>query len=161
MHRIHLIRPTQRFHRALALTCLTTAYAVGVALLHRAAVTPAAWAGLYGVCVIAALALWGGAAGRAPVTAWLAGGMHALWLAALFFGADGALDALNGPLRSKARVAEALGGLEVWFFFCPGMVAVALGGAVHSGVMAWRSPRGRSNTAPASADTWAPCDPST
>ncbi len=126
-------------NRTIALMFLTAAYATGVALLPGAAVAPEAWVGLYGVCVLVSWLLWQGPAGRAPARVWLEWVVYAPLLAALFFGADGALDALNGPLRAKAGVAESLGGLDIWFVFCPGVVAVALGGAVHSLLVSWRS----------------------
>lgn len=114
------------------LAALTVCYGAGAALLHAAAVSAAAWAALYAAGVIALLALPYSRAGRVPARRWLTAAGLTVLLAGIFFGADGALDALNGARRAKTQVAAHLGGLELWFVLCPGAASVALAAAVRA-----------------------------
>lgn len=111
---------------------MTLLYGAGLAVWSAQAVAPAAWVGLYLVCLVAALPLWVKLAFTPQ--RWATVALYCTLLALIFFGANGALDALNGAHRAKAAVAESLGGLELWFVLCPGAVSVALGGAVQAWV---------------------------
>ena len=117
---------------------MTLVYVAGVVELNAHAVASVAWVGLYLVCLVVALPLWV----RLVLSPrrWATVALYCALLALIFFGANGALDALNGAHRAKAAVAESLGGLELWFALCPGAVSVALGGAVQAWI---RRSRGR------------------
>ena len=118
-----------------ALLVQALVFAAGVAALQRAGVSAAAWAGLYLCAAVATVTApcWG------PLRAglWLALAGYALLFSALFWGANFGLDALHGAHRHKADVAQRLGGLELWFVLCPGVVSVALAAAVQA---CWASP---------------------
>ena len=93
--------------------------------------SPTAWLGLYLGCLALGAALWHSRAQGLAATDALAAGIYALWLAAIFYGADGALAALHGPHRKDPGVSQLLGGLELWFVFCPGLVSLALATALR------------------------------
>ena len=71
------------------------------------------------------------AAPRTP-RGWLMSAAASVWLAVLFFGANRALDALNGPRASPIDTGGTLGGFELWYALCPGLTAMALAGWVRS-----------------------------
>ena len=127
---------SSRMSAAIGWLTLSVVYGFGVAVLAWAAVSAFAWTVLYVVCLLTTSLLWSNRRHVADARAWLAIAFYALLLAAMFFGADGALDALHGAQRAKARVADRLGGLELWFVLCPGVVAIALASAARVAVAA-------------------------
>jgi len=99
-----------------------------VALIPAESVTVPAWATLYAITLCAFL--YSASAGYpnwSPYQ-WLAAVFYSLFFAVLFYSANVGLDVLHGANRPKAEVAQHLGGLEVWFFLCPGVFAFAIAG---------------------------------
>jgi hypothetical protein len=100
-----------------------------VCALHAAPVSLAAWWALYGLL---AFGLWGAHRWRATATRpprfWGELALYSLLGAVVFAGANFGMDTLHGAHRPKAQVAAHLGGLELWFFLCPGVFSLALGG---------------------------------
>lgn len=101
-----------------AATAWVVAYAGGVAYLlaaphlHGARLSPVQSLKLLGYCVL---------------------------VAALFFGADSALNALGNSVKTRQALPAAFGGLEVWFLLVPGVAAPALGSWV-TGVLRGQHP---------------------
>lgn len=112
-----------------------------VAVLDGAGVTLLAWAALYALSACAFSVMlagpWTGTARR-----WLAIVFYSLFFAACFYFANVGLDVLHGAGRPKADVARHLGGLEFWFFLCPGVTAFAVAGLVHALLTAGWQQRG-------------------
>ena len=107
---------------------------LGAWLLRDQGVSMVAWAALYVCCVSAAGALQYSrfAACQLPPRAWLLFAVNSALVAALFWGANTALDLINAPQRPKDDWATHLGGLELWFALCPGVVSVAISSYVRS-----------------------------
>ena len=107
---------------------------LGAWLLRDQGVSMVAWAVLYVCCVSAAGALQYSrfAAYQLPPRAWLLFAVNSALVAALFWGANTALDLINAPQRPKDDWATHLGGLELWFALCPGVVSVAISSYVRS-----------------------------
>jgi len=121
-----------------AFALLSAVFWISVALLGSASVEPGAWWVLYGVCTaLSMLAVRCQACKLAPVE-WLYLAACSALLAAGFFGANVALDALHGADRLKANVADALGGLELWFVLFPGLTSSALACAAAALVAPYR-----------------------
>ena len=70
---------------------------------------------------------------RSPV-AWLATFVYAILLAAVFAGADFAMEALGNSIRSRAPLPPAFGGLELYWLLVFGVATVAVGALVGSTV---------------------------
>ena len=121
-----------RLPTSIALVVLSLAYWLSVFALSASRVTAVAWVCLYAACLLGAIFSWVRLPSSAGVRFWLSSAGYSLLLAALFFGANGALDALHGAHRAKAQVAESLGGLELWFVLCPGVLVVCVAGCVRS-----------------------------
>lgn len=90
-------------------------------------VSTATWAILYLLG-----AVWIAGAGWAPRLRLSAAqalklAVAALWLAALFFGADGALTALGNSVKPRQPPPGILGGLPIWFCLVPGVASTSLG----------------------------------
>ncbi len=138
---------------AIALAAQAVLFWSLVAWLPAAAVSGTAWAALYALVVLVALALTvlpsalpgaltgaltgslpdaspGTRAGSSGWVGWARLAFYALFFALFFAAANFALDALHGAQRPKADIARQLGGLEVWFVLCPGVVSMALFGAL-------------------------------
>ena len=145
---------------AIGWAALAGLYALGVVWLGAADVTAPAWLGLLGACAGVAGALWRGAAGRCGPRGWFAAAVYAGLFAAIFYGANGALDALHGPRRGDPGIARALGNLELWQLLCPGAVSVALAGWLRAlAIAARRAPAARPpETLPAPHATIGPRD---
>ena len=116
---------------------LTLVFSIGCCVPASAAPSTVAITVLYGACVLVYCAV--SACRQMPAVRWFAMACYAALLAAIFYGANGALDALHGANRARPDVASAIGGLELWFVLCPGAVSVALGHAVRS-ALAKRQP---------------------
>ena len=101
-------------------------YGLGVLALAAARVSVRAWLSLYALGLLACVAIEARHLAGCAEPAWFAVSLHAAWLAAIFYGADGALAALNGPHRVASTWVEQIGGLELWFVLCPGVVSLAL-----------------------------------
>ena len=101
---------------------------LGAWLLRDQGVSMVAWAVLYVCCVSAAGALQYSrfAAYQLPPRAWLLFAVNSALVAALFWGANTALDLINAPHRPKVDWATHLGGLELWFVLFPGVFSVAI-----------------------------------
>jgi hypothetical protein len=121
----------------LTLTALTVSYGLGVGLLATATVSRGAWSLLYLVCVAACFAIPRFFHSKASAMTWLIAAFYAALFAAMFYGANAGLDALHGSSRNATRVADELGGLELWFVLCPGAFSVSLGTALRL----WLKPR--------------------
>ena len=124
---------------SLSLAVLSLLYWLSVGLLEAARVSLFAWLILYGVCVACAFTLWARLPARFGAQFWLLAAFYSVLFASIFFGANGALDALNGPNRAKAHVSEQLGGLELWFALCPGAFAVCVASCLRSLLLAARA----------------------
>jgi hypothetical protein len=107
---------------------LTLTYWLVVRLTAAGAVELPAWTALYIVCAAVAATLWCGPAAGWPRRRWLKVAFYCPFLALIFYGANGALDALHGEHRLRARPEEAFGGLELWHMLFPGATAVAVAG---------------------------------
>lgn len=103
-----------------------------VAALGRAGVTTGAWAALYTFAVAAFLAVALIQRPAGSVRRWLVLLFYSVFFAALFYFANAGLDVLHGAARPKTEVAPWLGGLEFWFFLCPGVSAFAAAGLVRA-----------------------------
>lgn len=118
--------------RTFSLLSLAAIYWAVVSLVPESRVSLVAWLGLYLACNIGAVEAWARLPASFGSRFWLAVALYSGLFAAMFFGADGALDALHGVHRIKAHVAESLGGLELWFVLCPGVVSAALASSLHA-----------------------------
>lgn len=88
-----------------------------------------------GTCATAALGsllLWSPRIGPTRPGGWLGLAGASVLFAAIFFGANGALDALNGPRPSPLDSGGSLGGFELWYALCPGLTSVAAAGWARS-----------------------------
>jgi hypothetical protein len=112
---------------AAGLGTMTALYWLYVLFAPARTVMGAAWLALYIFCVACALVVWRLPRWSRPRT-WLHFAVYAVVLSVAIYGAHLGLDALHGADRPKSNVAAQLGGLEFWFFLCPGMAALALGG---------------------------------
>ena len=118
--------------KAAGLGILTLCFALGATAMSTAAVSLRAWLVLYALCVAVAAVIWAARPELARATTWLVAASYAALFAAIFYGANLALDALQGPHRNDGSVAHHLEGLELWFVLCPGMVSVAWGSWLHT-----------------------------
>ncbi len=125
---------TQPMAVAIALLIQSLTFWAGVWLLRDQRVSMFAWAALYVCCLSVAAALCHRRFARFKPSpgAWLLFALNSALLAALFWGANMALDLVNGAHRPKADWAAQLGGLELWFALCPGVLSVAIAGCVRS-----------------------------
>jgi hypothetical protein len=114
-------------------------FAAFVLFLPAPGVTAAAWAGLYLLSVGVLLVLPHTPLARVDAISWIAVAAWAAFFAIFFATAAFALDALHGAHRPKAEVARHLGGLELWFVLCPGLVALAPARALAATLRARRS----------------------
>jgi hypothetical protein len=126
-----------------AWTALTLAFGLGLCLWAAAPVSAPVWLMLYLACVAASLIIQSRGLGGKTGRWWLAAAFYTLLFAAVFHGTDFALDVLHGPQRSKARVADELGGLELWCVLCPGAFSVAVGSALRVWIQAAQRGHGR------------------
>ena len=118
---------------AVALALLFGAVAV---LAPAGFATPAAWAFAAAAVPATAAWLWRPSAGIGTAWSWLLLALNSALLAALFYGANEALDLLRPPGRRDLPYAT-LFGLELWTLFCPLLTVVALAGAVRAAWLAW------------------------
>ena len=120
--------------QAAALLIQAIAFWACVWLLRHQPVSIIAWSALYGCCALAAVALHHQRFARFQMQpgSWLLFALNAALLAALFWGANAALDLLNGPYRPKNDWTARLGGLELWFALFPGVWSIAMAGCVRS-----------------------------
>ncbi len=120
--------------QATALLIQAIAFWAGVWLLRNQAVSIVAWNALYGCCALAALALHHRRFAHFQMQpgSWLLFALNVVLLAALFWGANTALDLINGPHRPKVDWAAQLGGLELWFVLFPGVWSIAMTGCARS-----------------------------
>lgn len=128
------VDPRKRHGMNTVLSWLVQTLAFGLAFMPIAAqpVAPLAWVGLYlATALLAVLAAWWRWP-RWPARTWLYACFCSLLLAASFWGANFALDALHGAARRKAEVTSTLGGLELWFVLCPGVASIAVSGLARS-----------------------------
>ena len=118
--------------RALKLLVHCAAFWGSVALLPSNSVAPLAWIVVY-ICGVATLLLTDRLLQRRlSLTTWLKLFVHALLLAAIFFGADFGLEALKGSIKPRAALPAFLHGLELYYLLVPGVTSVTLAGAVGS-----------------------------
>jgi len=111
---------------ALSATVLTIVYWSGFALFDPAGVSWVTRTVFYACCVAALLFVRRSAGPVAPAIAWTIRAAYCVLLAALFYAANQARDILYGPERLKAALPVWLGGLELWWILCPGVVSVFL-----------------------------------
>lgn len=119
---------------AAGLLVLTLFYAFGSIQLAPTAALFTAQVVLYAICVLAFIALGVFGSGARDAATWLTVASYAALFAAIFYGANGALDALHGPHRPGPDVDQSLGGLTLWFALCPGAASVALGKALCTAI---------------------------
>lgn len=112
-----------------------------VALMPGESVAVPAWATLYAIALSAFLVSASVGYPNWSPYQWLAAVFYSVFFAVLFYGANLGLDVLHGANRPKTEVAQHLGGLEIWFFLCPGVFVVALAGLVR--VLLSSAPRPR------------------
>ncbi|MEO7335498.1 MAG: hypothetical protein ABIV63_02865 [Caldimonas sp.] len=74
--------------------------------------------------------------------AWLQLVGSSMLFAAIFFGANRGLDALNGARAASLDTGGSLGGFELWYALCPGLTSIALGGLARSLFLQLAIPRG-------------------
>jgi len=117
---------------AAALLVQFAAFWSAVAAIPAGSVTPAAWASLYALAVLAFVCFRFVVDLKWPARKWFIVLFYALFLALVFYGANIGLDVLHGANRRKADVARYLGGLEIWFFLCPGVAAFAVAGLLQA-----------------------------
>ena len=100
----------------------------GMWLFRDQSVSMVAWAVLYLCCASAAGAMQYSRFAAYPLSprAWLLFAVNSALVAALFWGANTALDLINAPHRPKVDWATHLGGLELWFALFPGVFSVAI-----------------------------------
>ena len=128
----------RRLHRradgvgAVALALLFGAMAV---LAPAGFATPAAWVFAVVATASGAAYLWHHPRGPATPWRWLWLAFQSTLLAALFYGANEALDLLRPPGRRNLPYATVFG-LELWTLFCPLLTAVALAGGVRAAWLA-------------------------
>ncbi len=117
-----------------ALLIQSVTFWAGVWLLRDQRVSMLAWAALYVCCVSVAATLRHRRFARFQMSpgAWLLFAVNSVMLAALFWGANMALDLINGPHRPTVDWAAHLGGLELWFALCPGVLSVGISGCALS-----------------------------
>ena len=115
---------------AAGLLGLSLSYGLGSSLVATEAVSFTAWVSLYASCVLAFGVIPVRRAGPWRAATWLKAAFCAALFAAIFYGANGAVDALRGPHRAGPAVARSLDGLALWFVLFPGIVSVALGQAL-------------------------------
>src|SRR5882672_2122281 len=114
-----------------------------VALIPAQSVAVPAWATLYAIILFAFLySAFASYPNWSPYQ-WLAVVFYSLFLAGLFYSLNVGLDVLHGADRPKAEIAQHLGGLEIWFFLCPGVFAFAIAMLVR--VLLSSPPRARAH----------------
>ena len=124
----------RRLHRradavgAVALALLFGSIAV---LAPAGFATPVAWAFAVVATAAGAAYLWHHPHGPATPWRWLWLALNSVLLAALFYGANEALDLLRPPGRRDLPYATVFG-LELWTLFCPLLTVVALAGGVRA-----------------------------
>lgn len=111
------------------LLVMAAVYGGFVAWIPLPGLADTAMLALFATLIVAAGLLWRLA--RLTAARWLGVALLAAIGAAYLIGAEGALDTLHGAHRPKADVAGALGGLELWFVLCPGVVSLEIGGAAN------------------------------
>jgi hypothetical protein len=107
-------------------TVLTIVYWSGFALFDPPEVSWVTRAAFYACCVAALLFVRPGGRSRAPAIGWTVRAAYCVLLAMLFYGTNQARDILYGPERLKPELPGWLGGLELWWILCPGLVSVCL-----------------------------------
>lgn len=131
---------------AIGLLGLTLIFALGIGVFATTSVSFTAWLVLYIVCVLAFIACAFGWPRPWDSATWFATAFYAILFAAIFYGANGALDALHGRDRNGPEVARSLGGLQVWFVLFPGIASVSLGCALRNSIRNGRcTPSARSD----------------
>jgi hypothetical protein len=103
-----------------------------VAFVPAGLVTPTAWVGLHAVSVAAFIASRFANRPAWRARRWFALVFYSLMFAGMFYGLNIGQDILRGADRPKAEVAKHLGGVEIWFFLCPGVATFALAGATNA-----------------------------
>lgn len=128
------MRPGHRPLRTLALTLVVQGlvFWTVLAAIGPGAVAGETWLVLHAVLAIALVLLHSrpGPTAHWNARTWLVVALYAMFLAAIFAGANFALDALHGIDRPRAEVAAHLGGLELWQALCPGIFSLAVGALV-------------------------------
>jgi hypothetical protein len=109
------------------------------AAAHSVMASPGAWLVLYLLGVLAVVLLGQLAIGRQPWQRWLRIFGYAALGAALFFGADFALDALGKSVAPRSAGAAFHGGVELYHVLFPGLASVAFGFMVSSLVCRYRA----------------------
>jgi hypothetical protein len=117
---------------AIALLAQFAVFWLVVAAIPAGSVAPAAWVVLYAVAALAFVHFRFVLNVKWSARKWFIVLFYSLFLAMFFYGANIGLDVLYGANRRKADVARYLGGLEIWFFLCPGVTAFAVAGLLQS-----------------------------
>ena len=100
--------------------------------LPAGSMSTAGWTGAFATAALASLLLRSPRIGPTRPRGWLGLAGASMLFAAIFFGANGALDALNGPRPSPLDSGGSLGGFELCYALCPGLTSVALAGWARS-----------------------------
>ena len=115
-----------------ALAIQAAAFWSAVFMLPASTVGTAAWLALYACCAATLAVSASIARMKLGLLAWLQVLFYALLLAAIFFGADFALDTLRGAVRPRSQLPAFFNGLEFYFVLAPGVASIAVGGAARS-----------------------------
>ena len=128
----------RRLHRradGVGAVALALLFAAVAAFAPAGFATPAAWAFAVVATAAGAASLWHHPHGPATPWRWLWLAFQSVLLAALFYGANEALDLLRPPGRRDLPYATVFG-LELWTLFCPLLSGVALAGGVRAAWLA-------------------------
>jgi len=117
---------------AVALLVQSVVFWSAVALVPAGLVSPVAWRVLYAITSLGFLCSCFLAKPEWSAYGWLAVAFYSVFFAVVFYGLNEGLDILHGATRPKAQLVQHLGGLEIWFFLCPGVLVFALARAVRA-----------------------------
>jgi hypothetical protein len=119
------------------------AFAAFAAVLRPNGVAPAALLSVFAAGF--AFLLWAPRHRRYPTSprTWLATGLYALLLAAIFAGANFAMSALGNSIKARAALPAAFGGLELYWLLVFGVASVALGASAGAAIEQRRQARAK------------------
>jgi len=113
-----------------ALVVQAATFWLGVALISFVSVEREAWLWLYLGCAVV-LAISSKSKWDLSLSAWLQVFLYALLFALIFWGANFALDTLNGSVKLRRQLPPFFHGLEFYLVCCPGIASVAAGSVVR------------------------------
>lgn len=123
---------TRAFADGAGAAALATLLTLVAQMLPAGSMAPGTWVLACTLAAACSAFLWRSRFGPSQPRGWLQLAGTSVLLAAIFFGANGALDALNGPRPSPLDSGGSLGGFELCYALCPGLTSIALAGWVRS-----------------------------